>query len=339
MEQLQYIKIPAYRTESGKTTSITLSYQTFGKTLGDAPIVLVNHALTANSTVIGTSGWWNDLIGKGKCIDTEMYTILAFNVPGNGFDERPEYAIENYKDFNARDIAQLFLLGLEQLEIDTLFAVIGGSTGGGVAWEMAAIKSECIEHLIPIAADWKSTDWLIANCHIQDSILNNSIHPLFDARLHAMTLYRTPESLTQKFQRTKKEQDLFNIESWLNYHGNALTNRFQLSAYKLMNQILRTVDITRGRESFLEIASKISSNIHIITINSDLFFKTEENWKTYDELKPIKDNVTINEIKSIHGHDAFLIEFDQLTTMLKPIFQKKKDPLDVFNNNCLKTYI
>lgn len=329
MEPIHYIKIPGYVTESGKTTSITLSYQTFGKALHQAPVVLVNHALTGNSNVIGATGWWNDLIGKGKCIDTNVFTVLAFNVPGNGFDENQENTIENYKDFIARDIAKLFFEGLKLLSIERLYAVIGGSAGGGIAWEMAALEPNTIEHLIPIASDWKSTDWLIANCHIQDSILNNSIKPLFDARLHAMTLYRTPESFTQKFQRTEKENQLFNVESWLNHHGNLLTNRFQLSAYKLMNQILKTVDITRGRGSFLEVASTITSHIHIITINSDLFFKSEENWKTYVDLKPLKDNITISEIKSIHGHDAFLIEYNQLSEFLEPIFQLKEEVIKI----------
>lgn len=327
MEQLQYIRIPEYITESGRATPIVLSYQAFGKSIYEAPIVLVNHALTGNSNVIGESGWWNDLVGNGKCIDTDYYAVLAFNIPGNGFDGNEHHLIPNYKDFSALDIARIFSMGLEKLKIETLFAVIGGSVGGGIAWELAALKPNLIENLIPIAADWKSTDWLIANCHIQDSILNNSNKPLFDARLHAMTLYRTPESFTQKFQRSKKESTLYNVESWLNHHGNILNDRFQLSAYKLMNQVLRTIDITNKRDDFQEVASRISADIHLITINSDLFFKPEENWDTYVELKGIKENVTIGEIKSIHGHDAFLIEFDQLNALLRSIFEieRKRD--------------
>jgi homoserine O-acetyltransferase len=336
MGKLKHIEIPTYTTENDNEHAIRLSYQVFGKPLGKAPIVLVNHALTANACVIGPSGWWNQIIGVGKSIDTEYYTILAFNVPGNGFDVTPGSMIEDYKDFKARDIAQLFLLGLKQLNINSLFAVIGGSMGGGVAWEMAAVKPKFIEHLIPIAADWKSTDWILANCYIQDSILNNSMNPLFDARLHAMTLYRTPESFSHKFQRTQKEGGEFKVESWLNYHGNSLANRYQLSAYKLMNQILKTVDITRGSGSFLEVASKISSAIHIITINSDLFFKTEECWKTYTDLKSIKNNVSINEIISIHGHDSFLIESEQLSRILNPIFQNKENVLFVTNKRIKK---
>ncbi|MBT8303046.1 MAG: alpha/beta fold hydrolase [Bacteroidia bacterium] len=320
MQELKYIRIPEYVTESGKATPIVLSYQTFGRPLHDAPIVLVNHALTGNSNVIGENGWWNDLIGANKCISTDDYTILSFNIPGNGYDGQPNHLIENYKDFVARDIAKIFSHGLKQLNVNNIFAVIGGSVGGGLAWELAVLKPDLVQNLIPIAADWKSTDWLIANCHIQDSILNNSSNPLYDARMHAMTLYRTPESFTQKFQRSERDDKLYNVESWLNYHGNVLTNRFQLSAYKLMNQVLRTIDITRSENEFLDLASEISSNIHIITINSDLFFKSDENWNTYVDLKSIKDNVSIGEIKSIHGHDAFLIEFDQLSTLLSHIF-------------------
>lgn len=331
MSSLQYMTISDFELDSGEQTNIRLSYQLFGQPLHHAPIVMVNHALTGNSHVCGDDGWWNDLIGENKCIDTNMYTILAFNIPGNGFDSIEDHLIENYKDYNARTIAKLFDQGLQLLNINRLYALIGGSVGGGIAWELAALKPDLIEHLIPIACDWKSTDWVIANCHVQEAILNHSNQPLADARMHAMTLYRTPESLTSKFHRTEASKARFNVESWLDYHGKALNKRFNLSAYKLMNQILKTIDITRDRESFTEVVRLINSSIHIVTITSDLFFKTEENWSTYVDLKLIKDNVFISEINSIHGHDAFLIEYNQLIKILKPIFEKhiQRDYLNI----------
>ena len=334
MKDLQYINIPNFKNQIGKTVNLKLSYQLFGLALHTAPIVLVNHALTGNSNITGDEGWWKDLIGDDKCIDTLNYTVLAFNIPGNGYDNIEENLILNYKEFTARNIAEIFSEGLKQLQINNLFAVIGGSVGGGIAWELAALQPDLIEHLIPVATDWKVTDWLIANCHIQDAILNNSNKPLEDARMHAMTLYRTPESLSRKFERSQKSNSLYNVESWLNYHGETLNKRYNLSAYKFMNQILRTIDITRDRSSFNEVVSAISSTIHIITINSDLFFKAEENWETYIDLKSVKQNVTIGEIKSIHGHDAFLMEFDQLAKLLQPIFNKQNS-----SNSALKTAI
>ena len=133
MNQLQYISIPKFTTISGKTLPIQLSYQLFGCPLYTAPIVLVNHALTGNSNVAGSKGWWQSLIGPNKAIDTNRFTVLAFNIPGNGFDGNPNHLIHNYKDVVARDIATIFLTGLKQLNIQRLFAVIGGSLGGEIA--------------------------------------------------------------------------------------------------------------------------------------------------------------------------------------------------------------
>jgi len=320
-QKLQQIKIRGFTTQSGCVfDEIPLSYQVFGKKIGTAPIVLANHALTGNSNVAGKNGWWKFLIDFNKTIDTQKYTVLAFNIPGNGFDG---FVIKNYKDFIAKDIAKLFLIGLEKLKIKQLYALIGGSLGGGIAWEMAVINPKITQHLIPVASDWKSTDWLIANCKIQEQFLVNSSNPVHDARMHAMLCYRTPKSFKKRFQRTKNEElAIFNVESWLLHHGNKLQERFQLSAYKLMNQLLKTIDVTNGEKNGIDVLDKIEANIHIIGVNSDLFFTADENKETYQQLAITKACVTYNEIDSVHGHDAFLIEYQQLSKLLQPIFSK-----------------
>ena len=316
---LHQLQIEKYNTLSGATQDIQLSYQVFGKKLHTAPIILVNHALTGNSNVTGDDGWWSALIGEEKCIDSQKYTILAFNIPGNGHDK---FIIENYKDFVAGDVARLFLLGLEQLRIERLFAIIGGSLGGGIAWEMAAIKPNLTEHLIPVASDWKSTDWLIANCQIQEQFLVNSKQPVHDARMHAMLCYRTPASFKERFKRsTNEELKVFNVESWLMHHGDKLQERFQLSAYKLMNQLLKTIDVTRGGEQNFNNLQNSDTNIHIIGVDSDMFFTAQENKDTFKQLAQAKSNVTYGEVQSLHGHDAFLIEFDQMEKLLSGIFK------------------
>ena len=317
---LHHLKIKNYKTISEITQDIDLSYQLFGKKLNSAPIVLVNHALTGNSNVTGKEGWWSTLIGKGKCIDTQKYTILSFNIPGNGHDK---FIIDNYKDFVAGDIAHLFLEGLKQLEVNRLFAIIGGSLGGGIAWEMAALNPKLTAHLVPVASDWKSTDWLIANCQIQEQFLVNSKQPVHDARMHAMLCYRTPESFKERFKRsTNEELQVFNVESWLMHHGEKLQDRFQLSAYKLMNQLLKTIDVARdGNQNFVNLQNS-DTNIHIVGVDSDLFFTAKENKDTFKQLAQANSNVTYGEIQSLHGHDAFLIEFVQLQKLLNGIFNE-----------------
>ncbi|MEM9361117.1 MAG: bifunctional aspartate kinase/homoserine dehydrogenase I [Bacteroidota bacterium] len=319
---LHHLDIKAFITQSGSEQDLKLSYELFGLPLHSAPIVLVNHALTGNSNVTGKTGWWSDLIGEGKCIDTLKYTVLAFNIPGNGYDG---FVIDNYKDFVAGDIARIFLEGLELLQIKRLFAIIGGSLGGGLAWEMATVNPEITEHLIPVASDWKSTDWLIANCQIQEQILVNSKEPVHDARMHAMLCYRTPASFKERFKRTTNEElQVFNVESWLMHHGKKLQERFQLSAYKLMNQLLKTIDVTRNGEAAFEKLEQSDTKIHIIGVNSDLFFTAEENKETYKKLALNNANVTYGEVQSLHGHDAFLMEFQQLEKLLQPTFHEQK---------------
>jgi len=326
---LEKLQLSAFQTASGAVLDIQLSYELFGQTVHSAPLVMVNHALTGNSHVAGPDGWWNSLIGPGLVVDTDKYTVLAFNIPGNGYDG---FVIDNYKDFIAQDIARIFWWGADQLGIQEVFALIGGSLGGGIAWEMAALAPERIGHLVPVASDWKSTDWLMANCQIQEQFLLNSKQPVHDARMHAMLCYRTPESFKQRFGRSTNETlNVFNVESWLTHHGEKLQQRFQLSAYKLMNQLLRSIDITRGgRDPFVQFKDS-KTHIHIIGVDSDLFFTAQENKDTFKQLAQANSRVTYGEINSLHGHDAFLMEYQQMERLLGDIFgtTKKLDKITV----------
>ena len=318
MSQLANIAFEQYTTLSGEQMDLQLSYKLFGLPLGSAPVVLVNHSLTGDADVAGENGWWSELIGDGKVIDTHQYTILAFNFPGNGVDNN---LIDNYEHLVLRDIAYLFKAALDELGIDKLYAAIGGSIGGALVWEMGASFPELIENLIPVACDWKTSSWVLANTLLQDRILHNSKNPLQDARIHAMMCYRTPESFKERFGRSiHEEKEIFNIDSWLLYHGEKLNNRFQLQSYKLMNHLLRTIDITEERGSFEEVASQIKGSIHLISIDTDLFFTDAENRETYSRLIERKVNLHYHTISSVHGHDAFLIEYDQLNSMLSPLF-------------------
>lgn len=326
MKQLEKTDLFNFEHENGKIRPyLPLFYQVFGQPVGNAPVVVVNHALTGNSNVCGENGWWNALVGEGKAIDTRQFTVVAFNIPGNGYDGDPANLVFNYTDFTIRDVARIFWQGLQFLGIRKVFSVIGGSLGGAIAWEMAALQPDKIQNLVPIATDWKATDWVIANVLIQEQILNNSDDPITDARLHAMLLYRTPGSVNRRFDRRRFEgSSVFEIEDWLIGHGIKLKNRFRLPAYKLMNHLLRTNDITRGRKDFPTVAASISANIHIVGVDSDYFFIPQENRESVSALKPSRENVQYHEITSIHGHDAFLIESAQLARILAPIFNKQK---------------
>ena len=319
MSEIRTISIKNFKTHSGAIyPKINLYYQQFGRQIGKAPIVLVNHSLTGDANLTGDGGWWTEIIGKGKIIDTDKYTILGFNIPGNGVKGQ---IFNKPEDFHTGDIASLFLLGLSNLKIKKLYALIGGSIGGGIAWEMAAISKDITKFLVPVAADWKANDWIIANTFLQRRIIENSKQPLQDARIHAMLTYRTPQSFENRFGRTlNKEQGIFNIESWLIYHGEKLQKRFQLKAYIMMNHLLSSINIEREGEIALNIIKNIKSEIHMVAIDSDLFFTPIEDQKTFNSCKKVKKNIYYHEIKSLHGHDAFLIESQSMEKILSKIF-------------------
>ncbi|MDG1803496.1 alpha/beta fold hydrolase [Flavicella sp.] len=320
---LKYHSIVDFTTETGVVyDELELSYEVFGQKLHSAPIVLVNHALTGNSDVASPhSGWWKGIISEGNLIDTNKYTIISFNIPGNGFDKKPDNLIENYKDFTARDVAQLFGLALQQLKVEKLHAVIGGSLGGGISWEMSVLFPSLADNLIVVASDWKASDWILAHNKVQEQILLNSKKPVHDARMMAMMFYRTAGSFKEKFNRTVNENlGIPNVESWLLHHGFQLENRFHLQSYKMVNHLLSTLDIVRDRGSFREVAPLIKAKIIQIGIDSDFFFVPQENIETKNILDELGIDSVYKEIVSLHGHDGFLVEDAQLKNLLKDVF-------------------
>ncbi|NQX81664.1 MAG: alpha/beta fold hydrolase [Flavobacteriaceae bacterium] len=322
MCSLKTHKLYNYRTYKGANyKQLSTSYEVFGREILSAPIVLVNHALTGNTDVKSKEkGWWKEIVGDDKLIDTKTYTVIVFNIPGNGSDG---VLIDDYKDFTARDIANIFYTVLNELKIKKVYAIIGGSLGGGIAWEMACLYPSFAKYIIPIATNYQSSDWVIAHSYIQESILINSKKPLEDARKMAMLLYRTPLSFAKKFDRTKVEDNsVYKVESWLNHHGGILRKRFDIKAYLMMNHLLSTINIVYKGKTIEETFKKIESTIIQISINSDLFFVAEENIKTKKILDELQIVNQYHEIKSIDGHDAFLIEHEQITEFLKPIFTK-----------------
>ena len=320
MNSIKCLSLTDLKTDAGICLEkLDLYYQHFGQSLNKAPVVLINHSLTGDSNVAGQKGWWKELVGPKKTIDTNRYAVLAFNIPGNGVKGQ---TFSNAYDFHAGDIALFFLKGLELLGISRLYALVGGSIGGGIAWEMAVFAPKLAKYIIPVAADWKANDWILANTFLQHRILENSNNPLEDARIHAMLTYRTPQSFIQRFERTiNDESGIYNIESWLLHHGKKLAERFHLDAYILVNHLLASINIERNGENAQDLIKKIEGEIHLIAVDSDLFFTPVEDQKTYEMIKHQKESIFYHELISIHGHDAFLIENDAMIKILNPIFK------------------
>lgn len=298
--------------------NVELIYEIFGVPLHGAPVIVINHSLTGNSQVTGKTGWWSQVVGEGKTIDLTKYTVVCINIPGNGYRNSPP--VIGYKSTSLKQVAEQFWLQLDRLNISEIFALIGGSIGGCLAWEMALLRPHSIIHLIPIAANLRTSDWLRAQCFVQEQILLNSPQPVALARIHAMTLYRHPISFERKFNK-RKNADGYEVEQWLTYHGKKLETRFSHSAYLLLNHLLTTVGQELTNSDLLQFAKDSNAIIHCIAIDSDYLFTRFEQYQTYQFLKSVKAEIHYREIHSPHGHDAFLIEFQKLNALLKDILK------------------
>ena len=315
--KLNYHKFENFKLSSGENVSLSLSYQTFGLQLGKGPLVVVNHSLTGDSNISGDNGWWSDLIGSKKMINTDKFCVMCINIPGN---------IQEKRGFNygnkwiLSDVAKLFIQLLKNLGVRKVHSLIGGSIGGGLVWEMGLLDENFFENLIPVAADYKASDWLISNTYFQNLILKNSKNPVFDARLHAMLSYRNPKSINRRFRIKSNDLNERKVIDWLNHHGNKLKEKFSLKSYIHMNHLLSSIGYNYENK-FLKLITKNKSKIHLVGVNSDLLFPNFEIENTYDLLSAIKKNIYYYQIQSDHGHDAFLIEFKQMKSKLNHIFE------------------
>ena len=315
--KLNYHKFENFKLSSGENVSVSLSYQTFGLQLGKGPLVVVNHSLTGDSNISGDNGWWSELIGSKKMINTDKFCVMCINIPGN---------IQEKRGFNygnkwiLSDVAKLFVQLLKNLGVRKVHSLIGGSIGGGLVWEMGLLDENFFENLIPVAADYKASDWLISNTYFQNLILKNSKNPVFDARLHAMLSYRNPKSINRRFKIKSNDLNERKVIDWLNHHGNKLKEKFSLKSYIHMNHLLSSIGYNYENK-FLKLITKNKSKIHLVGVNSDLLFPNFEIENTYDLLSTIKRNIYYYQIQSDHGHDAFLIEYKQMKNKLNHIFE------------------
>ena len=315
--KLNYHKFENFKLSSGENVSVSLSYQTFGLQLGKGPLVVVNHSLTGDSNISGDNGWWSELIGSKKMINTDKFCVMCINIPGN---------IQEKRGFNygnkwiLSDVAKLFIQLLKNLGVRKVHSLIGGSIGGGLVWEMGLLDENFFENLIPVAADYKASDWLISNTYFQNLILKNSKNPVFDARLHAMLSYRNPRSINRRFKIKSNDLNERKVIDWLNHHGNKLKEKFSLKSYIHMNHLLSSIGYNYENK-FLKLITKNKSKIHLVGVNSDLLFPNFEIENTYDLLSTIKRNIYYYQIQSDHGHDAFFIEFKQMKSKLNHIFE------------------
>jgi homoserine O-acetyltransferase len=322
--------------ESGKILEeFSLAYTTYGNLNSDGSnVIWVIHALTGDSNA---ADWWSGIVGEKAIYNFSNHYIICANLIGscygstNPLSENPKTGLSYFYDFpliTTRDLAASLEMLREHLKIDSIHTIIGGSLGGQVALEWAYLLGDKLQHAVTVASTAKTSPWVIGFNEAQRmAIASDSTwgKPQNDAgskgleaaRGMAMLSYRNPQDLNAKQQESTEKLDGFLAASYLRYQGSKLTKRFNAFSYWTLTKAMDSHDLGRGRGGVEMALKSIHAQVFAVGVNSDLLFLAEEG-RFLSQAVP---SGSYGEIVSTAGHDAFLIEFTQLTSLIEEFYR------------------
>jgi len=328
--------------------SVRIAYETWGELDADrSNAILVLHALTGDSHVVGapgeghpTAGWWSGNIGPGKAIDTDKWFVVAPNMLGGcqgttgpsshsplGREWAADFPFITIRDQVAAQVAFTDALGIERWAV-----VIGGSMGGMQALEWAVGYPERLERLAVLAAPPTSRADQIALNFVQieavrmdpgfadgdyyDAADGDGPHRgLALARRMALLNYRSPGELNDRFERSWQSGlsplgggGRYAVESYLDFHGNKFSRRFDANSYITLVEAMNSHDIGRDRGGVAAALGRITAKTLVLGIDSDRLFPVEGQVLIARHVPDNIDGTEATVISSDFGHDGFLIE-------------------------------
>ncbi|MCU1559634.1 homoserine O-acetyltransferase [Mycetocola sp.] len=341
----------------GHLPHVRLAYETLGTLNPNKDnAVLITHALTGDSHVAGdagrghaTAGWWNSIVGPGLAIDTDVWFVVTPNMLGGcqGSTGPASFAPDGYEWSSRfpyttiRDQVRTQARFADLLGIDRWAAVIGGSVGGMHALEWGVGYPDRVERLAVLAAPPHTTadqvalnsvqieairmDPLFAGGHYYDAQDGTGPHRgLALARRMALLNYRSPSELNARFGRSWQsaisplgDGGKYAIESYIDFHGNKFTRRFDANSYITLVEAMNSHDIGRGRGGIDAALARVTASTLVLGIDSDRLFPLEGQETIARGIRSNIDGQVPAVITSDFGHDGFLIEADAVSAHLR----------------------
>ena len=327
--------------------TLTLAYRTYG-TLNDdkSNAILICHALTGDhhpsgaNPLTGRAGWWDNMVGPGKPIDTNRYFVVCQNViggcagstgPSSQSADGTPYGLD-FPVITIGDMVRAQNVLLDRLKIPDLFCVIGGSMGGMQVLQWAAAHGERVFSAIPIATAARHSSQNIAfhevgrqailadpDWHGGNYVAENTAprKGLAVARMAAHITYLSEAALQRKFGRNLQDRDRlsygfeadFQIESYLRHQGISFVDRFDANSYLYITRAMDYFDLADDFGGTLADAfANTSARFCVVSFTSDWLFPTSESISLVRALNAAGANVSFVEIESDKGHDAFLLD-------------------------------
>lgn len=356
-----------FAVESGSVLrDVTNAYETWGTLNSDASnAVLVLHAWTGDSHAAGragrgheTPGWWDDVIGPGKHLDTDEWFVVCPNVLGGcqgstgPASPHPDDGVpygSRFPVITIRDMvrAQFRLMG--ELGIERWASVLGGSMGGMQVLEWAITYPSRVGSIVPIASCMQASAQQIAWGVIGRRAIRldprwsggdyygavDGVGPgegLAIARQVAQVTFRSDNAFTQRFGRNLTDRaqfgdsfglwQEFEVERYLQYHGDKLVRRFDANSYLIIGKAMDLHDIGRGRGSVEQAMARIGVPNLTVGIDSDILYPPYQQQHLSSLLAANGVHSEYVEVESVHGHDAFLIQFDQIGEPIRRFLER-----------------
>lgn len=328
----------SWTIESGHTfTAVDIAWKSWGKLNENRDnVILICHALTGHAAA---DEWFSGLFDEDGILDPEKHFILCINVPGSCYGSTGPTSINpktgktwqaDFPKITIRDIVTFQQLLLDEWDIRGIQLVLGGSMGGMTALEFA-IMDERVQSAALFVMGKAHSPWAVgisqaqrlaiyADENWQNGFYDPKLPPakgLSAARAMAMITYRTPENYEAKFGREiHPDKKIYQVESYLNYQGEKLVGRFDANTYVILSKAMDSHDVSRARGSFEEVLGNLHKPVLVVGFNSDKLYPLHEQ----KELAELIPNSTLAALESPYGHDAFLIEFEQLNVQLHSFF-------------------
>jgi len=317
-----------FALESGTVLpDLVVAYRHDGVPVGEGRQILVVHALTGSADAAGD--WWAPLIGPGQILDTEKYGVLCANLLGSRYgtsgpiSRNPETGKPYGRTFphvTVRDQARAQWRLLDALGIGKLALAVGGSLGGMVALEVALERPGEIARVVPMAAPARIGQLAVGWDHIQLEIVDRlGLEGLQLARELAITTYRSEVDFEQRFAGRVEADGTPSIVSYLNHQGRKLLERFDEDTYRALVLAMDTHDIGRNRGGTVAALQKLAAygtQLTGVGIEGDILYGTTQVQAMVEAANEAGMDAAYREILSTKGHDAFLVEWDQLTAIL-----------------------
>lgn len=350
--------------DCGRTLKgVNIRYETVGTLAPDrSNAILITHALSGDAHVCGRHapedpkpGWWDEMVGPGRAIDTNRYFVICSNVLGSCAGStgprsvNPDTGNPYNLDFpviTIRDMVRAQRYLIDYLGIEKLLSVVGGSMGGMQAMEWAINYPDRLDSAVPIATTSQLSpqsiafDWVGREAIKYDPNWNNGNYSadhvpdrgLAAARMLAHITYLSDESMSLKFGRDLQDTDSYSfdfhrdfaVESYLEHQGRRFVERFDANSYFYITRAMDYFDLAaRAGGDLAKAFSTATAAFLVVSFSSDWLFPTVESRKIVNALLKNRLNVSFCEIKSAYGHDAFLLEADVLGPMLRDFLRNR----------------